>query len=267
MNVGEVSKITWTRSTYNHWWVCTEYGPGCDNCYAREFAHRLGWEWGKGAPRRFFGEKHHREPYKWNDAAKRSGQEWRVFAQSMSDWADAEVEQRHRDELFKIIRETSALTWLLLTKRVGTVYDLLPADWGDGYPNVRFGITVVNQKEADRDIPKMFEIPARSYWISAEPQLGPIYYMPWWLGRTAIDQIVTGGESGSGARPYDIKWARSTIKQCRDSGIAAFVKQLGSKPVAPDGGQIQAIKEYKGGNLQEWPEDLRVQEFPETTGT
>lgn len=45
-----------------------------------------------------------------------------------------------------------------------------------------------------------------------------------------LDWVIVGGESGSGARPFDIAWARNTIAQCKDAGVACFVKQLGAKP-------------------------------------
>jgi protein gp37 len=272
MMMGKISKISWTRSTYNHWWICTEYGLGCDLCYAREFAARFGYKWGKGVPRRFFGQKHNREPYNWNEKAKLLGEVWRVFAMSMADWADDEVDRDKREEFFTIVRETEHLTWLLLTKRVKDATNMLPADWGKGYPNVKFGITCATQKEANRDIPKMLKIPALSYWISAEPQLDDICYDDLWLGEGKIEQIVTGGESGSGARPYDVEWARNTIRQCRESKIAAFVKQFGSNPLCHvkknSDGRVELplllgkSVNYKWDQPECWPEDLRVQEFP-----
>ena len=84
--------------------------------------------------------------------------------------------------------------------------------------------------------------------------------------------IVIGGESGASARPCDIEWIREGVRQCREAGVAAFVKQLGARPVltrspsgAPDDGGDMAplvLSDPKGGNPTEWPEDLRVREFP-----
>jgi protein gp37 len=65
-----------------------------------------------------------------------------------------------------------------------------------------------------------------------------------------IDWLIIGGESGPGARPMDIAWARSLLAECRDAGIAPFVKQLGGHPDKRD-------------DPREWPEDLRVRRFPE----
>lgn len=75
----------------------------------------------------------------------------------------------------------------MLTKRVGNVEKMLPADWGAEYPNVWLMISVVNQLEADRDIPKLLAIPARARGLSMEPLLGPVDMRRWLpAGRKAI---------------------------------------------------------------------------------
>ena len=87
---------------------------------------------------------------------------------------------------------------------------------------------------------------------------------------TRIDWLIAGGESGPGARHFDISWADSVIRQCRDAGVACFVKQLGANPVSQypgepiDPGSYYALKlkNRKGGSMEEWPQDLRVREFP-----
>ena len=72
--------------------------------------------------------------------------------------------------------------------------------------------------------------------------------------------VIVGGESGPGARPFDVSWARSILSQCREASVPVFVKQLGSVPVGLDAGMLTT---KKGGDPAEWPEDLRVREFPE----
>jgi len=79
--------------------------------------------------------------------------------------------------------------------------------------------------------------------------------------------VIVGGESGPGARPLDVAWARSIVQQCRATGVPVFVKQLGSNP-APlrvEAGSVLErlwLRDRKGGDPAEWPEDLRVREFP-----
>lgn len=113
-----------------------------------------------------------------------------------------------------------------------------------------------------------------------------------------IDWIIAGGESGPGARPFDVAWMRSAIKQCRAAGVPAFCKQLGANVRDRNdagfdgqpgdawdfGGTFPAdvvednpngyreeyqgapvrirLRDRKGGDMAEWPADLRVQEFP-----
>jgi hypothetical protein len=88
-----------------------------------------------------------------------------------------------------------------------------------------------------------------------------------------VDWIIVGGESGPHARPFDIQWARDTVAQCRAAGVPVFVKQLGAKPIGDewdsfpsmsdtDDGWRANLKHRAGADPSEWPEDLRVQEWP-----
>ncbi len=153
-------------------------------------------------------------------------------------------------------------------------------------------ITVVNQEEADRDIPKLLALPCKN-GISYEPALGPIDFrlkrIREWNAIAAttrnehaivsLDWVIIGGESTQGAhkaRPFDVDWARSTVSQCKAAGVAPFVKQLGSAPFEnhPErdygGGVLHeshtqqiSLNDRAGADPAEWPEDLRVREFPQ----
>jgi protein gp37 len=86
-----------------------------------------------------------------------------------------------------------------------------------------------------------------------------------------VDWVIVGGESGPGARRCDVAWVRSIVRQCQDAGTAVFVKQLGARPVDsvirwvdPDGHALGTIHDRKGGDMAEWPADLRVREWPTT---
>lgn len=243
--MGKVTGISWTDHTFNPWWGCEKISPACDNCYAEAWAKRCGYGWGD-APRRLFGDKHWAEPLRW--------QSGRVFSASMADVFDNAVDQSHRERLWALIRATPQLTWQLLTKRIGNATAMLPADFNaDTYPNVWIGSTVVTQSELDRDVPKLLKVQARIRFLSVEPQQEEIWMLPWLNTIGAIGWVVTGGESGPRARPYELAWARSIVKQCRDAGVAPFVKQLG---------KLAGLKDKAGADPSEWPEDLRAQEFP-----
>lgn len=84
-----------------------------------------------------------------------------------------------------------------------------------------------------------------------------------------LDWVIMGGESGPGARPFDIAWAHSTVRQCRDAGVACFVKQLGAAPYfmskVEGGATVQNLMKFrdkKGGDISEFPERLKVRQMP-----
>jgi hypothetical protein len=92
-----------------------------------------------------------------------------------------------------------------------------------------------------------------------------------------LDWVVVGGESGPSARQFDLTWARSIVRQCHDAGSACFVKQLGACASDPENGLAGArlrvdpdaaalvsrrLRDIKGEDPSEWPEDLRVRQFP-----
>jgi len=110
-----------------------------------------------------------------------------------------------------------------------------------------------------------------------------------------IGWVIVGGESGPDSREFRVGWMRSLIRQCKAVGVPVFCKQLGQRPSStlPDGeawpggnglwnsqppgdriGRVTfsgdgfgnyfvgGLKDKKGGNMAEWPDDLRVREFP-----
>jgi protein gp37 len=155
----------------------------------------------------------------------------------------------------------------------------------DAWPlrNVWLGVSVEDQATAEERIPYLLEAPAAVRWVSYEPALGPVDFTripeeelglqynalrgvlssaPLDTGGTTLDWIVVGGESGPGARPFRLDWARQVIRQARGTDCRVFVKQLGARPW--DGSPL-ALSDSKGGEMDEWPEDLRVREWPVQT--
>lgn len=240
--MAENSKIEWTDHTLNPWIGCTKVSPGCDGCYAEALMdkryHKV--QWGAGQPRVRTSEANWRMPIKWDKAAAAAGRRDRVFCASLADVFDNEVPPQWRGELWKLVRETPNLDWLILTKRIGNARGMLPADWFDGYPNVWIGATIVNQEEADRDIPKLLAVPARVRFLSIEPMLGPVRIFheggdphPIQMERGVVypagglSWVIVGGESGPKARPMHPDWARSLRDQCNAAGVPFFFKQWG----------------------------------------
>lgn len=286
--MGEATKIEWCHHTFNPWWGCVRVSPGCEHCYAEAFAKRVGQKvWGVQADRRFFGDKHWLEPFKWNLAAAKSGERRRVFCASMADvFEDREDLEPPRRRLFDVIQKTPELDWLVLTKRPENAVKWFGGTSGAGLsapalPNLWMGTTAEDQKRADERLPYLLQTPAAVHFVSYEPALEAVDFSRWLTlantsgnaamrdafvaAPTLLDWVIVGGESGPGARPFDIAWARSVVEQCAYAGIACFVKQLGAKAVRDDGvEQIwQKLKDRKGGDMTEWPESIRVRQFPE----
>jgi protein gp37 len=96
--------------------------------------------------------------------------------------------------------------------------------------------------------------------LSVEPVLQQ--FDPESLDLNGIDWVILGGESGKFdlVSPFDLGWLRQMIASCRRRGVAVFVKQLGRKPVL--NGEVLRLRDTHGGDWDEWPEDLRVREFP-----
>ncbi len=224
--MGKNSKIEWTHHTFNPWWGCTRVSAACTHCYAEAWAKRVGARvWGPKAPRRFFGDDHWSGPLKWNQEAANTGERVRVFCASMADVFEARKDlDEAREKLWDLIRQTSQLDWLLLTKRPERIFQTAP--WTGAWPkNVWIGTTVEDQVSADKRLPYLAQIPAVLKFISAEPLLSELD-IGRWLG-TSIDWVITGGESGPYSRPSSPSWFRSLRDQCVQANIPFHFKQWG----------------------------------------
>ncbi|WP_186095646.1 phage Gp37/Gp68 family protein [Burkholderia gladioli] len=284
--MSENSKIEWTDHTFSPWMGCTKISHGCDNCYAEAMMdtrlHKV--QWGPRGQRIRTSAANWREPVRWNAQHEKffaaHGRRQRVFCASLADVFDNAVDPAWRVDLFQLIADTPNLDWLLLTKRIGNVRSMIESaafsTVGTGAlnmwltqwamtrtppSNVWLGATIVNQEEADRDIPKLLAVPARVRFLSMEPLLGPVdlnQALPPFHCDTCdadygalsahasgtpigIDWIIAGGESGPGARPAHPAWFRSLRDQCAEAHVAFFFKQWGQW--AP------------GSN---WPEDVPI---------
>lgn len=201
-----------------------------------------------------------------------------------------------RRDLFATIDACPMLDFMLLTKRPGNVRTMWSMNYGCAAdqaiwhrPNVHLIYSASDQASLESGIGDLLAcrdlVPVLG--LSLEPLVGPIE-LP-----IEIDWSIVGGESGPGARPCNVDWIRSIVAQCKAAGVACFVKQLGSRPIAPDetveqirnktaeiyrwpegthfgnptgdqslNGRCILLKDKKGGDWDEWSKDLRVREFP-----
>lgn len=280
--MGENSKISWTHHTFNPVRGCRyaelpdgspspacEQGPGC---YAESMSKRnpatLG-EWGPSGARVFASESYWRQPVKWGADAEAAGERRRVFCASLADIFEgaAGPHKEARDctrpdylsmlaRLFDLIRATPWLDWLLLTKRPWNAARW-PAYEGKAWPdNAWIGATVENRAAALDRGAWLCRVPARVRFVSMEPLFEDVdgrgTFRP-----DKVNWCIVGGQSGPGAAPFDMDVARSIVAQCKAGGIPVFVKQLGSAWAKANGSTTRA-----GTDPNEWPVDLRVQEFP-----
>lgn len=209
--------------TFNPWWGCTKVSGGCKFCYAEALAQRYGHDlWGPGRPRRTISDSRWNEPRRWNDHALRTGVRVRVFCASMADVFDDAAPEGQLDRLWRLIRETPSLDWMLLTKRPERIAIRLPQDWGAGYANAWLGTTVEDSRVTGR-IDVLREIPAFLRFLSLEPLIGPLPN----LNLEGIAWMFVGGESGPGARPIQEEWVLDILRQCREQDVAFLFKQWG----------------------------------------
>jgi protein gp37 len=203
----------------------------------------------------------------------------RVFTNSLSDFFEARPDLIDpRAKALEILEATPNIDWLVLTKRIHLAAWMTPSIWSKGWPsNIWLGTSVENQATADERVPDLLAIPALIRWLSVEPQIGPVtltripwtepegflnvgdhqgFYINALHGRGSdagharrIEWVIQGGESGARHRPFDIEWARSLSAECREAGVAYFLKQLGGHP-------------DKRHDLEDFPPDLRIREYP-----
>lgn len=268
------SKIDWTE---NGWPVvsgCEKVSPGCDRCYAAAIAHRFNGTsvWPNGFdvtlwPSRLSAPMHWRRPRL-------------VFVCPTGDLFHHGVPAEFIAQVFAVMQSCKAHTFQVLTKRHARMRSLLssdefwtyvetfgrevsasgpqrrsqyPADFGrahQGLPNVLLGVSAENQKFADIRIPVLLQTPGFLRWVSAEPLLGAVDLSGYLRGPRALDWVVAGGESGPGARPMQLAWARALAVQCEQAGAAYFFKQTGSALARELGYR------GKGNDPAQWPESF-----------
>lgn len=247
--------IEYLDYTWNPTVGCSPVSSGCRSCWAKVMAKRL----------KAMGSKDYQLddpfkprflPHKLNEPMKEKKPS-RIGVGFMGDLFHEAIDfEVMADEVLQIIVKTNH-TYLMLTKRpdIMAAYfrwyiqnNILLPD------NLWIGVSIEDQKSADKQILILLQIPAAVKWVSYEPALeyvdfagddGGHYFFPFEneLGTITpgIDWIVMGAETGHKARPFNIEWGKETRDQCKQSGVPFFFKSAGK----------QAI-----------PLDLQVREYP-----
>lgn len=299
-----MTNIEWTDRTWNPTRGCARVSPGCVNCYAERQAIRHA---GKGdhyeglvksvnghptwTGRLRMVPTRYEEPLKWKKPSM-------VFVDSMSDLFHKDVPRMVLDRLFEVMAVAAWHKFQILTKRARRMREYLtntpPPCWTPEPPkNIWLGVSCEDQERADERIPELLATPAAVRFVSYEPALGPLdfnaladavdtsYNLNALSGLrecpfgatvtrftgTKLDWVIVGGESGPGARQFDMGWVESVLKQCRAAKVPCFVKQMGANVVGPHPNSVNqttwSFTDRKGGTPAEWPEHLRVREWPQ----
>lgn len=245
--------IQWTNETWNPVTGCSKVSPGCKHCYAERIWPRV---YGKFRPftQVICHEDRLSVPLKWKKPRM-------VFVNSMSDLFHESVPFEFVMRVFEVMGNTNH-TYQVLTKRASRMLEFCQTQMIMPLPNVWLGVSVEGPANFDR-ITYLQRSAAAIRFLSLEPLLNAVAPVP----LHKIDWVIVGGESGPKARPFDLRWAYDIVRQCQQAKVPVFVKQLGALPTFSGGEGKAAITNLKladshGGNMAEWPEDLRVREFP-----
>lgn len=215
--MGDNSGIEWTDATWNPTVGCTKVSPGCKHCYA-EVMHKRLTEMGTEKYAEPFKavrpwEPHLEEPLRWRQPRL-------IFVNSMSDLFHEDIPFEYLRRVFDVMVRASHHRFQVLTKRSDRLRELAPhLPWPT---NVWMGVSVESAKYTPR-VHDLMTVPAAVRFLSVEPLLGPIPELP----LDGIHWVIVGGESGFGARPMSLEWARAIREQCEHAGVAFFLKQLG----------------------------------------
>lgn len=238
------SQIEWTDATWNPVTGCTKISPGCDRCYAERFAERF-----RGVADHPFEPGFDltlrparlRQPLAWTRSRM-------IFVNSMSDLFHKEVPSSFIDKVFDTMEEAHWHKFQVLTKRSSLMRDYLRRRYSSRVPpqHIWLGVSVEDRQRVSR-IRHLQQAPAGIRFLSIEPLVAPVGE----INLAGIAWVILGGESGPGARPLELEWARQVRDQCVAATVPFFFKQWGGLRPKQNG------RELDGRKWSEFPGDPR----------
>ena len=285
-----MTKIEWTDETWNPVTGCTPISEGCANCYAKRMAKRL-QAMGQKKYRNAFEVTCHpdtlEEPLHWKKprnifVCSMSD----LFHESVPFEFVRRVFQiidKCQQHTFQILTKRPEMMLKFYNTSIDGISWHLPRKAYTPLSNLWIGVTAENQLTADERIPLLLQCPAAVRFVSIEPMLGPVDVERYLrscrdcgnagseamcLNRPgsgndlcracdkggegpSLDWVIVGGESGPGARPMELDWARKIRDDCQEAGVNFFMKQMSGRTAK----ERHAI-----------PEDLMIKEYPDGKG-
>jgi protein gp37 len=233
--VAENSAIEWTDATWNPVTGCTKISAGCDNCYAERFAERFrgvkGHPFEQGFDLTLRPERLD-QPSSWRRSRM-------IFVNSMSDLFHKRVPSEFVEKVFDSMERANHHVFQLLTKRSSRMRNFVNTRYGNGKApaHIWLGTSVEDGSKLSR-IRHVQDMAATIRFLSIEPLIGPMGKMD----LTGIDWIIVGGESGPGARPMRLEWAREVRDQCIAANVAFFFKQWGGLRPKSGGRELDELE-------------------------
>lgn len=268
-----VTSIEWTEMTWNPVRGCSRVSEGCRNCYAERQAARnlpgmksptTGEPFAiiNGNGPHWTGEVELIPSMLSVPMKRRIPTTW--FVNSMSDLFHEGLPVSDIAQVFEVMYACDWHKFQVLTKRAGNMWEFMVDPIRAGrrvWPprNIWLGVSV-ESKDVLWRVQDLQQTPAAVRFLSLEPLLEDLGQ----LDLTGIHWVIVGGESGPGARRCELSWMDSIVEQCQAAKVPVFVKQIGSNPYW-QGYEMGRARpgDRKGGDMEEWPENLKVREMPE----
>jgi len=270
---------------------CMPMSEACDNCWAAREAHMRQHNPNPKIRKRYEGltENGHfngQIRYGWEPLAELVKAKKPLVWSVWNDLFHVKISDGFISTCFDIFEDHPEQTVIVLTKRIKRADQLINSGFIRPVPNnVILGTTVELPEYTDR-IETLLGIPARCRMVSLEPILNGVnlsrYLDPYWdcdshtknairhgllnehqadsLRKPVLHWVIIGGENAalSKARPIGFAVLTDIVRQCQEAGVACFVKQTGTVLA-----HNQGYRDRAGRNMSEWPESIRVKEFPE----
>ncbi|WP_366508980.1 DUF5131 family protein [Ruminococcus sp.] len=208
---------------WNPWHGCHKISPGCTNCYVYRRDESIGKDASVVTKTGDYDlplKKNRQGQYKL------VAEEGIVFTCMTSDFFLEDADD-WRQRCWDMIRERQDLQFHIITKRIDRFDQCIPSDWGDGWEHVTICSTCENQKMADYRLPIFLKLPIKHREVISEPMLEEINIEKY-LATGLIEHVSCGGESGTNARPCDLKWIQEVRRQCIRCSVPFTFRQTGA---------------------------------------